>query len=107
MNFPEATCLLCLACGPEPLGMAPLKRYATASLWLDFQVVIQNSSIHKSSLVVDERSVSAFSKALCICLTDTKYMSNAKAQVPILRRRFSMDNHMKSLNDIFNTCLNR
>jgi len=91
---------------PEPLGMAPLEALCHGVPVVGFpggySEFLDNT---KSSLVVDERSVSAFSKALCICLTDTKYMSNAKAQVPILRRRFSMDNHMKSLNNIFNTCL--
>ena len=92
---------------PEPLGMAPLEALCHGVPVVGFpggySEFLDNT---KSSLVVDERSVTAFSEALCICLTDTKYMSNAKAQVPIMRRRFSMDNHIKSLNDIFNTCLN-
>ena len=92
---------------PEPFGMAPLEALCHGVPVVGFPGGYSEFlDDTKSSLVVDERSVTAFSEALCICLTDTKYISNAKAQVPTMRRRFTMDNHIKSLNDIFNTCLN-
>ena len=93
MNFPEATCLLCLACG-QPLGMAP-RSVMPASLWLDFQVVIQNSSITLKVAWSWMSVVYLHFQKLYVYVLRTRNTGNAKTQVPILRR-FSMDNHMKS-----------